>query len=102
MQLEVLTMVIGLSCYVTVYKDWALKTLQDLNGFEDARGGRLVLPLVLFCQVPDALKGMANCPGYHGCEGVWEHIIQEDLSFFPFHFIFFSKTLPGFHCAADS
>lgn len=38
------------------------------------------------CQRLDPLNGMANCPGYHGYERVWEHINHEDLGFFLFYF----------------
>lgn len=44
-----------------------------------------ILPL---CRSLDPLNGMANCPGYHGYEKVWEHINHKDLGFS------FSFTLP--------
>ncbi len=42
--------------------------------------------MLLLCQRLDPLNGMANCPGYHGYERVWEHINHEDLGFFQLYF----------------
>lgn len=43
----------------------------------------------LYVRGLDPLNGMANCPGYHGYERVWEHINHKDLGFFLFYFFFF-------------
>lgn len=45
----------------------------------------------LYVRGLDPLNGMANCPGYHGYERVWEHINHKDLGFFLFYFFFSSK-----------
>lgn len=43
----------------------------------------------LYVRGLDPLNGMANCPGYHGYERVWEHINHKDLGFFLFYLFFF-------------